>query len=172
MNEHEHEVGPDPTQPDRYKEFWASTMSVNHTTSVLVLFFIIAVMGVMAYRSIPKEAFPEIVQPMFIINTIYPGVSPADVESQVTRVLEEDLATISDLDEMRSTSVEGYSSITVQFASTMDVQEALQQVREKVDLSKPDLPADARSTASKPASVMSLTISSFDASLSFLASTR
>jgi len=137
-----HEPGPDPSTADRFKEFWASTMSVNHTTSVLVLFFIIAVMGVISYRATPKEAFPEIVQPMFIINTIYPGVSPADVESQVTRVLEEDLSTISDLDEMRSTSVEGYSSITVSFESTVDIQEALTQVREKVDLAKPDLPAD------------------------------
>jgi multidrug efflux pump len=137
-----HEKGPDPRLADRFKEFWMSTMSVNHTTSVLVLFFIITVMGVLSYRAIPKESFPEIVQPMFVVNTIYPGVSPADVESQVTRVLEEDLSTISDLDELRSTSVEGYSSITVAFESTVDVQEALTQVREKVDLSKPDLPAD------------------------------
>jgi multidrug efflux pump len=141
-SEEGHEEGPDPRLADKFKEFWASTMSVNHTTSVLVLFAIIAVMGVVSYRATPKEAFPEIVQPMFIVNTIYPGVSPADVESQVTRVLEEDLATISDLDEMRSTSVEGYSSITVSFESTVDVQEALTQVREKVDLAKPDLPAD------------------------------
>jgi len=127
---------------EKFKEFWLSTLSVNHSTSVLVLFFMITVMGINSYRSTPKESFPEIVQPMFVINTIYPGVSPADVESQVTRVLEEDLSTISDLDELRSTSVEGYSSITVAFESTVDVQEALTQVREKVDLAKPDLPVD------------------------------
>jgi multidrug efflux pump subunit AcrB len=142
QTEPRHGAAPDPSKADRFKEFWASTMSVNHTTSVLVLFFIIAVMGVLSYRATPKEAFPEIVQPMFIVNTIYPGVSPSDVESQVTRVLEEDLSTISDLDELRSTSVEGSSSITVSFESTVDVQEALTQVREKVDLAKPDLPAD------------------------------
>ncbi|MGE0160786.1 MAG: efflux RND transporter permease subunit [Gemmatimonadales bacterium] len=142
-NEHGQHDAPDPSMADRFKEFWVSTASVNHTTSVLVLFFIIAVMGVTSYRATPKESFPEIVQAMFVVNTVYPGVSPADVESQVTRVLEEDLSTISDLDELRSTSVEGYSSITVAFESTVDVQEALQQVREKVDLSKPDLPTDA-----------------------------
>ncbi|MSR21642.1 MAG: efflux RND transporter permease subunit [Gemmatimonadetes bacterium] len=143
-SEHGPHDAPDSRLADRFKEFWMSTMSVNHTTSVLVLFFIIAVMGVLSYQAIPKESFPEIVQPMFVVNTIYPGVSPADVESQVTRVLEEDLSTISDLDELRSTSVEGYSSITVAFESTVDVQEALTQVREKVDLAKPDLPADVQ----------------------------
>ncbi len=73
-SEHGHHAAPDPSTVDRFKEFWMSTMSVNHTTSVLVLFFIITVMGVVSYRAIPKESFPEIVQPMFVVNTLYPGV--------------------------------------------------------------------------------------------------
>jgi multidrug efflux pump subunit AcrB len=104
---------------------------------------IIAILGAASYRATPKESFPEMAIPMLAINTRYPGVSPADVESQVTRVLEEELSTISDLVELRSTSVEGYSSITAEFDANMDLDEALQRVREKVDLAKPELPADA-----------------------------
>ncbi|MEE2906130.1 MAG: efflux RND transporter permease subunit [Gemmatimonadota bacterium] len=128
---------------DKFREFRATSLAIEHKTSVLVLLFIIGLMGALAYRATPKESFPEMAIPMIAINTIYPGVSPADVESQVTRILEEDLATISEISDLTSTSVEGYASILVEFDVGMDLDEALQQVREKVDLAKPDLPEDA-----------------------------
>ncbi|MCA9300650.1 MAG: efflux RND transporter permease subunit, partial [Phycisphaerales bacterium] len=127
----------------RYKEFGPTSFAVAHKTSVLVLLVIIAVMGALSYAATPKESFPELPIPIIAINTIYPGVSPADVETQVTRVLEEDLSTISDIKDLTSTSVEGYSSIIAEFDTSVDLDEALQKVREKVDLSKPDLPDDA-----------------------------
>ncbi len=132
-----------PSLLEAFKEFRLTSFAVDHRTSVLVLLLIILVLGAISYEQTPKESFPEMAIPMLAINTVYPGVSPADVESQVTRVLEEDLSTISDLKELRSTSVEGYSSITAEFETTMDLNEALQKVREKVDLAKPDLPPDA-----------------------------
>ena len=137
------EQGPDFRMLERYKEFRPTSFAVEHRTSIMVLLFIITLMGAISYRSTPKESFPEIAIPIVAINTIYPGVSPADVESQVTRVLEEELSTISDIDELTSTSVEGHSSITAQFGTAVNLDEALQKVREKVDLAKPDLPDDA-----------------------------
>ena len=132
---------------ERFKEFGPTTFAIEHKTSVVVLLFIIALMGTFAYRSTPKESFPEMAIPLIAVNTIYPGVSPADVESQVTRVLEEDLATISDIKELTSTTVEGYASIVAEFDAGVDLDEALQKVREKVDLAKPDLPQDAEEPA-------------------------
>ena len=133
--------------PERFKEFAATSFAVEHRTSAMVLLAIIAIMGGLAYRSTPKESFPEIAMPMIAVNTVYPGVSPADVESQITRVLEEELATISELDELTSTSVEGYSSILAQFSTNVDIDAALQKVREKVDLAKSELPDDAEEPA-------------------------
>ena len=78
-----------------YREFAPSTFSIGHRTSVVVLLGIIVLMGALAYRATPKESFPEIAVPVIAINTIYPGASPADVESQVTRVIEEDVASLS-----------------------------------------------------------------------------
>jgi multidrug efflux pump len=129
--------------PERFKEFKLTSFAVDRRTSTVVMLAIIAILGAASYRATPKESFPEMAIPMLAINTMYPGVSPADVESQVTRVLEEELSTISDLVELRSTSVEGYSSITAEFSPSMNLDEALQKVREKVDLAKPELPADA-----------------------------
>jgi multidrug efflux pump subunit AcrB len=126
-----------------YREFGPTSFAIEHRTSVLVLLFIIMLMGALAYRATPKESFPEIAIPMIAINTMYTGVSPADVESQITRIIEEDLSTISEIKELTSTSVEGYSSIIAEFDVSVNLDEALQKVREKVDLARPDLPSDA-----------------------------
>ncbi len=128
---------------DRFKEFWPTSFATRHPTSVFVLFALVTVGGILSYRSLPKEAQPEIEIPTISVNTVYPGVSPSDMESLVTRPLEDELNTISDVEELRSTSVEGYSAITVEFATSVDMNEALQKVREKVDLARPELPDDA-----------------------------
>jgi multidrug efflux pump len=133
----------DPAFLARFKEFGLTSYAVAHRVSVVILFVLVTVAGLTAYRNIPKEAAPQIAIPILVVNTLYPGVSPADIETLVTRPLEDDLNTISDVKEMTSTSTEGYSSITVEFETGMDMDVALQKVREKVDLAKPNLPSDA-----------------------------
>ena len=128
---------------DRFKEFGPTSFAVNHSTSMIVLLILIAVMGIYSYMTMPQESFPEIEMPMVVVNTMYPGVAPADMESLVTRPLEEDLSTISDIKLMTSTSVEGYSSIMIEFETTVNLDEALAKVREKVDLAKSELPPEA-----------------------------
>ena len=127
----------------RFKEFGLTSFSVGHRVSVVMLFLFVTIAGLFAYNGIPKESSPQIAIPLIAVNTLYPGVSPADMETLVTRVLEDELNRIADVREMTSTSVEGYSSIMVEFTTSMDMDEALQQVREKVDLARPDLPSDA-----------------------------
>ncbi len=128
---------------ERFKEFRLTSFAVEHRTSMLVLLGIIVIMGALSYRAIPKESFPEVAIPYISISTVYPGVSPADMESQVTRVIEEDVSNISELKELTSTSIEGYSNIVAEFESSVNLDDALAKVREKVDLAKPDLPDDA-----------------------------
>ena len=100
---------------------------------MLVLLTFVVVAGLMAYRAIPRESFPEIEIPMIAVNTMYIGVSPADIESLVTRPLEDELSTISEIKELTSTSVEGHSSIVAEFETSVNLDEALQKVREKVE---------------------------------------
>ena len=126
-----------------FKEFRLTSFAIDHSTSVILLFIIVAIAGIVTYTRIPKESFPELEIPMIAVNTIYPGVSPADIETLVTRPIEEELNTIGDIKELTSTSVEGYSSVVAEFETTVDLDEALQKVREKVDLAKPELPEDA-----------------------------
>jgi multidrug efflux pump subunit AcrB len=126
-----------------FKEFRLTSFAIDHSTSVILLFIIVAIAGMITYGRIPKESFPELEIPMIAVNTVYPGVSPADIETLVTRPIEDELNTIGDVKELTSTSVEGYSSVVAEFETTVDLEEALQKVREKVDLAKPELPEDA-----------------------------
>jgi len=126
-----------------FKEFFLTSFAVDHRTSVMVLLFLITVGGLFAYSRIPKESFPEMEIPMIAVNTVYPGVSPADMETLVTRPIEDELNTIPDIEELTSVSVEGYSSVQAEFSTDVDLEDALQRVREKVDLARPELPEDA-----------------------------
>jgi multidrug efflux pump subunit AcrB len=126
-----------------FKEFRLTSYAIDHKTSVFVLFFIIMLGGLISYARIPKESFPEMEIPMIAVNTIYPGVAPADMETLVTRPIEDELNTIADIEELTSTSIEGYSSVVAEFSTTVDLEDALQKVREKVDLARPELPEDA-----------------------------
>ncbi|MBW3554581.1 MAG: efflux RND transporter permease subunit, partial [Gemmatimonadetes bacterium] len=126
-----------------HREFGPTNFALNQRISVLMLLLLTTIMGVLAYVSIPKESSPEITIPMISISVVYPGVAPKDMETLVARPIEEELNTIADIKELTSTSVEGYSNILAEFENGYDMDEALNKVREKLDLAKAELPADA-----------------------------
>jgi multidrug efflux pump len=125
------------------RTFGPTDLAIRNTTSIAALVFIVALLGISAYLTIPKESSPEITIPMIHVSTVYPGVAPMDMETLVTRVLEEELNKIPDIKVLTSTSDMGYSSIIAEFDNSMDTNAALQKVREKVDLARSRLPSDA-----------------------------
>jgi multidrug efflux pump len=140
------EIRPESTR-GKYREFRPTTLAVKNGVSVMVMLAIIVILGLVSYDTIAKEAQPEVKIPIIQVGTSYPGVAPGDMETLVTRVVEEKLNTLADIKELSSTSVEGYSSVIAEFHTDMDMEEALQKVRERVDLAKPELPADANDPA-------------------------
>ena len=126
------------------KEFRLSSWAVNNRTTVFVILALIFLAGISAYRSMPAEAFPEVVTPEIYVGTPYPGNSPLDIEKLITRPLEKEINAISGIDEINSTSVQGYSTIQVKFNFDVTPDEALRKVKDKVDVAKsdPDFPSD------------------------------
>ena len=124
------------------REFGLSSFSIDNSTSVMILSLIITAMGIFAYRTMPKESFPEIVIPTVYIGTAYPGNSPVDMENLITRPIEKELQAINDVKDIRSTSVQDFSSIVVEFNPNVDIGKALQDVKDAVDKSKSELPTD------------------------------
>jgi multidrug efflux pump subunit AcrB len=107
---------------------------------VLVLFMIVA--GLYSYMSLPRESSPDITIPYVFVTTAYEGVAPEDMETLVTMPLERKLKGLSDVEEITSVSDDGISAIAIEFTPDVDIDDALQKVRDKVDQAKPDLPAD------------------------------
>ena len=130
------------------REFWLTTLSINNRTTVFVLVALITVSGVYSYITVPKDSFPEIVIPEIFVVTAYPGNSPANMEKLITRPLEKEINAISGVDEITSSSSQGFSTIDVKFNFDMTPSEALRKVKDAVDKVKSDsefpkdLPAD------------------------------
>ncbi|MEX1011023.1 MAG: efflux RND transporter permease subunit [Balneolaceae bacterium] len=118
-------------------------LTLKNRTVILVLTAILVVAGTFSYSAIPKEANPSVEIPIFVINTIYPGISPSDMESLVTQPIERELQGINGVKDIRSTTTESFSNVIVEFELDVSLSEASQRVRERVDLAKNDLPPDA-----------------------------
>ena len=127
------------------KQFRLTTAALNNRTSVFVLTLILIIAGISSYISLPKESFPEIKQPIVYVGTPHPGNSPVDIENLITRPIEKEINTISDIDNIKSTSVQDYSTIIVEFAPNIETSDALTKVKDAVDRSKPELPSDLES---------------------------
>ncbi len=124
------------------REFGLSSLAINNRTSVIILTFIIVIMGILSYSSMPKENFPEVVVPTIYVGTPYPGNSPVDIENLVTRPIEKEIKGISGLDNVSSTSIQDYSTVIVEFTPDVDISRALQDVKDAVDQAKSELPND------------------------------
>lgn len=118
-------------------------LAVDRRVTVYVLLLIIVVMGTFSYVVLPREANPEIIIPFIVVSTSYEGVSPEDMESLVSVPIERKLTGLADVKKITSRSVEGASTVVIEFMSDTDVDDALQRVKDKVDLAKQDLPDDA-----------------------------
>ena len=126
------------------KKFSLSSWAVGNRTTVLVIMTIIIFAGISAFNGMPREAFPEVVMPQIYVGTPYPGNSPLDIEKLITRPLEKEINTISGVDKITSTSIQGYATIIVDFSFDISPTEALRKVKDKVDIvkSSPDFPKD------------------------------
>ncbi len=120
-----------------------SDMAVRHRTPVFVLIYAITLFGAISYVTLPRESAPDVPTPWVLVTTVNEGVSPEDIEATITRELEKELASVKGLKEMTSTSSEGVSVVQLEFQPDVRVEDALQYVRDKVDLAKGELPMEA-----------------------------
>ncbi len=125
---------------NKIKEFFATSWAIDNKTSIYVLTMFITLLGIYSYQTIPKEQFPEIVIPTILVNTVYPGTSPEDIENLVTRPIEKQLKGITGVKKITSNSLQDFSSIAIEFNTDVPVPEAKQRVKDAVDKSMGDLP--------------------------------
>lgn len=130
------------------RTFGLTNLSVDNSTSVFLLAFMILLFGLFAYDQVPKEQFPEVEFPQVFINTPYFGNSAEDIENLVTRPIEKELQGVDGVKVIRSTSVQDFSVITVEFNSDEDFDDAVTRTKDAIDKAKPELPTDLDSDPS------------------------
>jgi multidrug efflux pump len=101
---------------DNQKEFGITTWAVNNRKTVYLISFIIFIAGLRSiYRSMPNESFPELQIPEIYVGIAYPGNSPEIIAEKITDPIEKELHSVKNVDEITSTSIDGYASIRVKF---------------------------------------------------------
>ena len=107
-----------------------------------VLILVLAVFGISSYQRLGVDRFPKVDIPVITVTTILPGAAPDEIETEVSEKIEDAVNTVSGIDELRSTSVEGVSQVFISFELDKDVDVAAQEVRDKVNAILNDLPKD------------------------------
>lgn len=120
-----------------------SRFAVSRPVTIIVLVVIVLLLGAVSLNSLTLDLFPDMSLPMAVVLTDYEGAGPKEVEKMVTRPLEEVLGTVGNVEEISSTSRMDSSLVMVNFNWGTDMDFALLEIREKIDLLRNSLPDDA-----------------------------
>ena len=124
------------------KQFGLSNFSLKNRITVVLIFILLVILGVGAYNNLPKESYPEVEQSTVFVGTPYPVNSPTDIENLITRPIEKEINTISEIKEIRSNSIQGFSTIVAEFVSGTNIEYAKSKIKDAVDKAKINLPSD------------------------------
>ncbi len=111
-------------------------------TTVYLLTILVTFAGYFIFNGLPKEQFPEIVVPTIIVQTVYAGTTPADIENLINKPLEKQLKSEKGVKSIKSNALQDISIISVEFQTGVDVQAAKERVKSGIDKAKRDLPKD------------------------------
>ncbi len=120
-----------------------TAVSVRRPVATYMVVLIILILGVISFLKIPVDLMPEVTFPRVTINTRYENVGPQEVETLITVPIEKAVSSVSGVEDVTSVSVEGRSQVRVGFGWETDLDEAVSDVREKLDRLRDNLPRDA-----------------------------
>jgi len=138
--------------------------SVKQPVATLMLFLAVIILGALSLTRLPIDLLPDIEPPVVSVLTAWPGASASDVETEITEHIEDQLNMVNNLDTLTSKSLDNLSLVSCKFEWGTDLEEATNDIRDKLDLAKRKLPDDAEepvifkfSSASIPILVMTVT---------------
>ncbi len=120
------------------KEFGISSWAVDNRVTVYILTLLIVITGIIAYVTMPREDFPEIIENKIYISSVFPGNSAEDVEKLIIKPLEKEVKNITGVEKITSSSFQDYGMIIVEFADKVTIEEAKTKIKDKVDVIKAD----------------------------------
>lgn len=122
--------------------FSFARLSINRPIFITCIVLMTMITGFIAMKKLPVDLFPDVTFPIVTVTTPYPGAGPRETEMLISKIFEEEFATISGIKTIRSINQEGVSIVVAEFNFSTDIKYAEQQVRDKVSSAKADLPDD------------------------------
>jgi len=119
-------------------------LSVNRPVTTIMVFLAVVLLGFISWTKLPQELFPPITYPQITVVTAYENAAPEEIESLVTKIIEEATGTVNNVKRISSISKEGLSLVMVEFSWGTNMDFAALNVREKVDLIKERLPRESQ----------------------------
>ncbi|MGA7162273.1 MAG: efflux RND transporter permease subunit, partial [Bacteroidota bacterium] len=119
-------------------------LSIKRPTLVVVVFTVLAVLGLFSYFQLNYELLPKMSIPVVTIMTVYPGASPYEVENNVSKIIEDAVSGIDKIDNVRSSSLEGLSLVIIEFKQDANIDFVVQDASRKVNAVLASLPTDAK----------------------------
>ena len=117
-------------------------LAMLRSRTVVLSLLVVLIGGIVTYATIPKEAEPDIEIPVVYVSIEHTGISPEDSERLLVRPMEQELRSIEGVKEMTANAYEGGANVQLEFDAGIDTKQALQDVREKVDLAQAKLPGE------------------------------
>ncbi len=118
-------------------------IAIKRPSLVIVFFAVLSVLGAISFSNLSYELIPKFDAPVMFISTVYPGASPAEVENNVTKKVEDAVSSMENVTSIRSTSFESVSTVTLEFKQETDINLALQDAQRKLSAIESSLPEDA-----------------------------
>jgi HAE1 family hydrophobic/amphiphilic exporter-1 len=118
-------------------------LSINRPVLTTVLILVFLIFGGLAYLGLNLNQMPEVEIPYVTISTVYPGAGPKEIETQISKKIEDAVATVSEIEKIESYSLDGVSVVIIEFKLTKDVDVANQEVKNKVDQIRNELPENS-----------------------------
>ena len=120
-------------------------LSIKRPSFIVVIFSALAVLGIFSYSQLKFELLPRISPPFVMISTIYHGASPKEVETSVSKIIEDAVSGLDKISAVRTTSSEGVSFVGIEFIHSANVDIALQETQRKISEIVAKLPDGSRS---------------------------
>ena len=119
-------------------------LSIKRPIFITCIVLMILALGFLAFKKLPVDLFPNVTFPVVVVNTPYPGAGPAEVETLISKVFENQLSTLPGIKSVSSISKEGLSTVVAEFTLETDVKYAEQLIRNRVSIAKTKLPKDVK----------------------------
>ena len=123
---------------------WLTRLSITRPMTMLMLVLALVILGLQSNSRLPVDLYPDVSFPMLTITTVYTGTGPEEMETLITKPIEDNVSTISGLKKMTSTSSEGLSTVMMEFNLGTNIDVASSDVRSKLDALRNTLPQDAK----------------------------